>query len=40
MIRGSLDKDGKATPRTVKAVADLVTAMSRGVRGARQRAAE
>jgi tryptophan synthase alpha chain len=40
MIRGSLDKDGKATPRTVKAVADLVTALSRGVRGARQRAAE
>ena len=40
MIRGNLDKDGKATPRMVKAVADLVTALSRGVRGARQRAAE
>jgi tryptophan synthase alpha chain len=40
MIGGSLDKDGKATPRTVKAVADLVTALSRGVRGARRRAAE
>ena len=32
MMRGSLDKAGKATPRTVKAVADLVTALSRGVR--------
>ena len=36
----SLDKDGKPTPRTVKAVTDLVTALSRGVRGARQHAAE
>jgi tryptophan synthase alpha chain len=40
MVRTSLDKDGKATPRTVKAVADLVSALSRGVRGARVRAAE
>jgi len=32
IVRGSLDKAGKATPRTVKAVADLVTALSRGVR--------
>ena len=40
MVRGSLDKDGKATARTVKAATDLVTALSRGVRGARQRAAE
>jgi tryptophan synthase alpha chain len=40
MVRGSLDKDGKATPRTVKAVTDLVTALAGGVRGARQRAAE
>jgi tryptophan synthase alpha chain len=40
MVRISLDKDGKPTPRTVKSVTDLVTALSRGVRGARQRAAE
>jgi tryptophan synthase alpha chain len=40
MVRGSLDRDGKATPRTVKAVSALVTLLSRGVRGARQRAAE
>ncbi len=40
MVRGSLDPNGKATPRTVKAVSELVTALSRGVRGARQRAAE
>jgi tryptophan synthase alpha chain len=40
MVRGSLDQDGKATPRTVKAVTDLVAALSRGVRGARRQAAE
>jgi len=40
MVRGSLDRDGKATPRTVTAVSSLVTLLSRGVRGARQRAAE
>ena len=40
MVRGSLDKDGKPTERTVKAVGDLVAALSRGVRGARSQAAE
>jgi tryptophan synthase alpha chain len=35
MVRGSLDGAGKATPRTVKAVADLVAALAHGVRGAR-----
>jgi tryptophan synthase alpha chain len=40
MVRGSLDQDGKATARTIKAVTDLVAALAQGVRGARQRAAE
>ena len=40
MVRGSLDKDGKPTARTVTAVGDLVKALSRGVRGARSQAAE
>jgi tryptophan synthase alpha chain len=40
MVRGSLDKDGKPTARTVQAVSDLVAALSRGVRGARSQAAE
>ena len=39
-VRGSLDKDGKPTPLTVKSVGDLVTALSQGVRGARSQAAE
>jgi tryptophan synthase alpha chain len=39
-VRGSLSPDGKPTPGTVQAVTDLVSALSRGVRGARQRAAE
>jgi tryptophan synthase alpha chain len=39
-VRTSLDQDGKATPRTVTAVADLVAALAQGVRGARARAAE
>jgi tryptophan synthase alpha chain len=35
MVRGSLDRDGRPTARTVKAVSDLVTLLARGVRGAR-----
>jgi tryptophan synthase alpha chain len=37
-LRGSLDAEGKATPKTVGAVADLVAALAQGVRGARQAA--
>ena len=37
-LRGSLDAEGKATPKTVSAVADLVAALAQGVRGARQAA--
>jgi len=40
LVRGSLDAAGKPTARTVTAVADLVTALSQGVRGARSQAAE
>ncbi len=39
-IRGSLDQAGKASARTVPAVTELVAALSAGVRGARQQAAE
>lgn len=39
-VRTSLDADGKATPRTVKSVVDLVGALAEGVRGARRVAAE
>jgi tryptophan synthase alpha chain len=39
-LRGSLDKDGKASPATVKAVAELVSALAKGVRAARRGAAE
>jgi tryptophan synthase alpha chain len=39
-IRGSLDASGKASARTVPAVTELVAALSAGVRGARQQAAE
>jgi tryptophan synthase alpha chain len=39
-IRGSLDQAGKASKRTVPAVTELVAALSAGVRGARQQAAE
>ncbi|MGB7257199.1 MAG: tryptophan synthase subunit alpha [Pseudolabrys sp.] len=39
-LRASLDKNGKATGATVKAVADLVTSLSEGVRSARRVAAE
>ena len=37
-LRGSLDADGKATSRTVAAVADLAASLAAGVRGAKQAA--
>jgi tryptophan synthase alpha chain len=37
-LRGSLDAEGRATAKTVGAVADLVASLARGVRGARQAA--
>jgi tryptophan synthase alpha chain len=37
-LRGSLDADGRATARTVGAVADLAAALAQGVRGAKQAA--
>src|SRR4029450_4541008 len=37
-LRASLDSEGRATPRTVGAVADLVSALAQGVRGAKQAA--
>ena len=37
-LRASLDAEGRATARTVDAVADLVAALAQGVRGARQAA--
>jgi tryptophan synthase alpha chain len=37
-LRASLDPEGRATPRTVGAVADLVAALAQGVRGAKQAA--
>jgi tryptophan synthase alpha chain len=39
-VKDSLDANGKATPRTVTAVADLVARLSAGVRGAKRQAAE
>ena len=36
-LKATLDADGKAGARTVKAVTDLVTSLSAGVRGARAR---
>src|SRR5438874_8352358 len=39
-IRGTLDPSGKASARTLPAVTELVAALSAGVRGARQQAAE
>jgi len=39
-VRQSLDAGGKATPRTVPAVTDLVARLADGVRGARREAAE
>jgi tryptophan synthase alpha chain len=37
-MRGSLDAEGRATAKTVGAVADLVAALAQGVRGAKQAA--
>ena len=37
-LRGSLDGNGGATPKTVAAVADLVASLAEGVRAARQAA--
>jgi tryptophan synthase alpha chain len=37
-LRGSLDPAGRATDKTVKAVADLVASLAQGVRGAKQAA--
>jgi tryptophan synthase alpha chain len=37
-LRGSLDPDGRATARTVNAVASLAASLAQGVRGARQAA--
>jgi tryptophan synthase alpha chain len=37
-LRGSLDADGRATSKTVAAVADLASALAQGVRGAKQAA--
>ncbi|HEY6705012.1 MAG TPA: tryptophan synthase subunit alpha [Xanthobacteraceae bacterium] len=37
-LRASLDSEGRATPKTVGAVADLVSTLAQGVRGARQAA--
>ena len=37
-LRGSLDGDGRATAKTVDAVADLVSSLAQGVRGAKQAA--
>jgi len=39
-VKASLSADGKATARTAPAVADLVAALAKGVRGARPAAAE
>ena len=37
-LRASLDSEGRATSKTVGAVADLVSALAQGVRGAKQAA--
>ncbi|UFZ02084.1 tryptophan synthase subunit alpha [Bradyrhizobium ontarionense] len=37
-LRASLDTEGRATPKTVSAVADLAAALAQGVRGAQQAA--
>jgi tryptophan synthase alpha chain len=39
-LKGSLDRDDKATAKTVTAVINLVAELARGVRGARRLAAE
>jgi tryptophan synthase alpha chain len=38
VIKGSLDAEGKATPKTVSAVTDLVAALAQGVHSAKQAA--
>ena len=37
-LKGSLDADGKATAKTVGAVAELAAALAQGVHGAKQAA--
>lgn len=37
-VRGSLDAEGRATAKTVRAVADLTASLAQGVRGAKQAA--
>jgi tryptophan synthase alpha chain len=37
-VKSSLDAEGKATPKTVSTVADLVASLAQGVRGAKQAA--
>jgi len=39
-LRASLDSEGRATGKTVSAVADLTAALAQGVRGAKKQAAE
>ena len=39
-VKDSLDKNGKATARTVKAVTGLVAELAKGVRGAKRKAAK
>jgi len=39
-LRDSLDGEGRATPKTVDAVRDLVASLAQGVRSAKKRAAE
>jgi tryptophan synthase alpha chain len=39
-LRGSLDAEGRATARTVKAVAELAASLAQGVRAAQKHAAE
>jgi len=39
-LRGSLDAQGRATAKTVSAVADLAASLAQGVRGAKKQAAE
>jgi tryptophan synthase alpha chain len=39
-LRGSLDAEGRATGKTVSAVAELASSLAQGVRGAKKQAAE
>ena len=38
VLRATLDSEGRATPKTVPAIADFVSALAQGVRGAKQAA--